>query len=164
MAQGRTRSRLRTRLMSLLLLAAGMVLLVPGLMEPQKLFVPLLAGAVAAGMGIVGLWPRRRHRKNPFDQSAKLLLAGKDSISTEQAILVSFSEAGMELPTNDGSPELIPYDDFECAIETVDVILFVYGERVTVLQKKDLTTGKIGAFCQLISDNVKQYQSSGGQS
>ena len=56
MSKGRTRSRLRTTVMSMLCLVLGIVLLVPGLMEPGELFVPLVAGAVAVVSGVMGLW------------------------------------------------------------------------------------------------------------
>ena len=52
---GAKRSRLRTRGMSALCLAAGIFLAVPGLMEPRELFVPLLVGAAASGCGYH--WP-----------------------------------------------------------------------------------------------------------
>lgn len=159
MAQGRTRSRFRTRLMSVVCLAAGIFLFVPGLMKPQELLVPLLAGAVAVIAGIGGLWRSRKHKKNPFDKSAKVLLAGKDSISVEQSVEVSFSEDGMILPIDNGNTEFVPYSGFECAIEAEDMLLFVYGEHVTVLQKIDLTTGNISDFCKLISEKVTKYQS-----
>ena len=159
MAQGRTRSRLRTRLMSVVCLAVGIFLFVPGLVKPQELFVPLLVGAVAVGAGIGGLWRSRKHKKNPFDKSAKVLLAGKDNISAEQSIAVSFSEDGMTIPIDNGNTEFVPYSGFECAIEAADMLLFVYGERVTVLQKIDLTTGNISDFCKLISEKVTKYHS-----
>ena len=95
MARGRKRSRLRTRGMSALCLAAGIFLAVPGLMEPRELFVPLLVGAAAMGAGIIGLWQSRARKKNPFDRAAKILLEGKDKSSAEQAASVSFSEEGM---------------------------------------------------------------------
>lgn len=154
MSQGKTRSRLRTRLLSIVCLATGIFLFVPGLVKPQELFVPLLVGAVAVGAGIGGLWRSRKHKKNPFDKSGKILLAGKDSISTEQTVTVSFSEDGMTIPTDNGNNEFVPYSDFECAIETADILLFVYGERVTVLQKIDLTTDNISVFYELISKKV----------
>ena len=45
------------------------------------------------------------------------------------------------------------------AIEAADMLLFVYGECVTVLQKIDLTTGNISDFCKLISEKVTKYHS-----
>lgn len=159
MEQGRTRSRLRTRLMSVVCLAVGIFLFVPGLVKPQELVVPLFVGAVAVDVGIGGLWRSRKHKKNPFDKSAKVLLAGKDGISAEQSIVVSSSKDGMTIPIDNGNTEFVAFSGFECAIEAADMLLLVYGERVTVLQKTDLTTGNISDFCKLISEKVTKYQS-----
>ena len=45
MAKGRQRSSLRTRIMGIVCLVLGIFLFVPGLLKPQELLVPLLAGA-----------------------------------------------------------------------------------------------------------------------
>lgn len=158
-AQGKRRSSFRTKLLSIVCLAAGIFLLVPGLVEPQELFMPLLAGAAALMIGIVGLLCSRKNKKNPFDKSAKLLLTGKDVIPEGQAITVIFSDDGMTIPADNNNTEFVPYNDFECAIETTDAFLFVYGDRVTVLQKKDLTTDNLKDFSDQISEKVTKYQS-----
>ena len=159
MARGRKRSRLRTRGMSALCLAAGIFLAVPGLMEPRELFVPLLVGAAAMGAGIIGLWQSRARKKNPLHRAAKILLEGKDKSSAEQAASVSFSEEGMTVPAGGGKAEFVPYREFECAVETADSFLFVFGGRVLLLQKMDLKAECIGDFCSLISEKVKPYHS-----
>ena len=158
-ARGRKRSRLRTRGISALCLAAGIFLAVPGLMEPRELFVPLLVGAAAMGAGIIGLWQSRARKKNPFDRAAKILLEGKDKSSAEQAASVSFSEEGMTVPAGGGKAEFVPYREFECAVETADSFLFVFGGRVLLLQKMDLKAECTGDFCSLISEKVKPYHS-----
>ena len=148
MARGRKRSRLRTRGMSALCLAAGIFLA-----------VPLLVGAAAMGAGIIGLWQSRARKKNPFDRAAKILLEGKDKSSAEQAASVSFSEEGMTVPAGGGKAEFVPYREFECAVETADSFLFVFGGRVLLLQKMDLKAECTGDFCSLISEKVKPYHS-----
>ena len=158
-AQGKSRSSFRTKLLSIVCLVAGIFLLVPGLIKPQELFMPLLAGTAALMIGIVGLWCSRKNKKNPFDKSAKLLLTGKDVIPEGQAITVIFSDDGMTIPADNNNTEFVPYNDFECAIETTDAFLFVYGDRVTVLQKKDLTTDNLKDFSDQISEKVTKYQS-----
>lgn len=156
-AQGRKRSRLRTRLLSIAFLALGIILFVPGLVKPKELLVPLLAGVVAIGSGIHGLWRSRKQKRNPFDKSAKLLLAGKDTVLMEKDVRVSFTEKGMMLPTDNDNSVLVPYKDFECVVETADTLLFVYSERVTVLQKNDLATDNVNDFCQFIAGKVERY-------
>ena len=63
-SRGAKRSRLRTRLFSILCLAAGIVLVVPGLMEPKELLVPLVAGAAAVVLGPLGYCAPERIGKN----------------------------------------------------------------------------------------------------
>lgn len=159
LSAGRQRSRLRTKIMGVICLALGIFLFIPGLMEPRELPVPLVAGAFAIAIGVVYLYGSRRNRKNPFDKSAKLLLMGKDTISAQQSIVVAFSGSGMEIRIDGKSSQHIPYHDFESMIETNDLFLFVHDTRVTVLQKKDLTSKSTGDFRNFISKNVPRCQS-----
>ena len=155
-SKGKRRSSLRSKVMSIICLVLGVFLFVPGLMKPQELLVPLLVGAFAIVIGIVYLYIGRKGKKNPFDKSARLLLMGKDTISAKQSIMVSFSESGMEIRADDKEPQHIPYSDFESMIETEDLFLFVHDTRITVLQKKDLTSNGITDFRNFISRNVPQ--------
>lgn len=155
-SKGKRRSSLRSKVMSIICLVLGVFLFVPGLMKPQELLVPLLVGAFAIVIGIVYLYIGRNGKKNPFDKSARLLLMGKDTISAKQSIMVSFSESGMEIRADDKEPQHIPYSDFESMIETEDLFLFVHDTRITVLQKKDLTSNDITDFRNFISRNVPQ--------
>lgn len=156
-SQGPSRSRLRTRLFSVLCLAAGVILVVPGLMEPKELLVPLVAGAAAIVLGISGLWATRKNREKPFDRSARLLLEGKDQTPESPVPAVSFSDQGMTL-SEKGETEFVPYSDFESAWETEDVLLLVFGQRVTLLQKQDLVQGDVASLSRLLSEKVTTYQ------
>jgi len=151
-------NRLRTKVLSILCILLGIFLFVPGLVKPQELLVPLLVGAVAVGAGIGGLWRSRRHKKNPFDKSAKLLLAGKDAELSEP-VEVEFAENGMTIPAENGATETVSYDKFECVIETEDSILFVFEERVTLLQKCDLVDGTLEEFCAFCAEKIRNYHS-----
>ena len=155
-SKGKRRSSLRSKIMSIICLVLGVFLFVPGLMKPQELLVPLLVGAFAIVIGIVYLYIGRKDKKNPFDKSAKLLLMGKDTISAKQSIMVSFSELGMEIQVDDKEPQRIPYSDFESMIETEDLFLFIHDTRITILQKKDLTSNATTDFRNFISRNVPQ--------
>ena len=155
-SKGKRRSSLRSKIMSIICLVLGVFLFIPGLMKPQELLVPLLVGAFAIVIGLVYLYIGRKDKKNPFDKSVRLLLMGKDTISAKQSIMVSFSESGMEIRADDKEPQHIPYSDFESMIETEDLFLFVHDTRITVLQKKDLTSNDITDFRNFISKNVPQ--------
>ena len=156
-SRGASRSRLRTRLFSILCLAAGVILVVPGLMEPKELLVPLVAGAAAVVLGASGLWRTRKNREKPFDRSARLLLEGKDQAPENPAPVVSFSDEGMSL-SSQGETEFIPYSDFESAWETEDTLLLVFGQRVTLLQKQDLVQGDFSGLSRLLAEKVAAYQ------
>ena len=155
-SKGKHRSSLRSKIMSIICLVLGVFLFVPGLIKPQELLVPLLVGAFAIVIGIVYLYIGRNGKKNPFDKSARLLLMGKDTISAKQSIMVSFSESGMEIRVDDKEPQHIPYSDFESMIETEDLFLFIHDTRITILQKKDLTSNATTDFRNFISRNVPQ--------
>ena len=151
------RSRLRTRLFSVLCLAAGVILVVPGLMEPKELLVPLVVGAAAVVLGASGLWRTRKNRENPFDRSARLLLEGKDQTPESPAPVVSFSDQGMTFSEKDKT-EFVPYSDFESAWETEDTLLLVFGQRVTLLQKQNLVQGDLPGLSRLLAEKVAAYQ------
>lgn len=143
--------------MSIVCLALGIFLFVPGIMEPKKLFVPLLVGVLAIGASIGGLWRSRKHKKNPFDKSAKLLLEKRGTLSTTQYIVVSFFEVDMLVSVDNKHTERVSYDSFEYIIEAPDIFLLFYDTRVTALQKSDLS-GAVDAFRDFICDKVPQYQ------
>ena len=156
-SRGAKRSRLRTRLFSVLCLAAGVILVVPGLMEPKELLVPLVAGAAAVVLGASGLWRTRKSREKTFDRSARLLLEGKDQTPESPAPIVSFSDQGMSLSAKGGS-EFVPYSNFESAWETEDTLLLVFGQRVTLLQKQDLVQGDFSGLSRLLAEKIAAYQ------
>ena len=155
-SRGAKRSRLRTRLFSVLCLAAGVILVVPGLMEPKELLVPLVAGAAAVVLGASGLLRTRKNREKPFDRSARLLLEGKDQ-TPGPAPVVSFSDQGMTFSEKDKT-EFVPYSDFESAWETEDTLLLVFGQRVTLLQKRDLVQGDFSGLSRLLAEKIAAYQ------
>lgn len=53
------RRRVRYKIYGVILLVLGLLLLIPGLMEPEELSAPLAAGALATVSGVLYLWPRR---------------------------------------------------------------------------------------------------------
>lgn len=154
---GKTRSRLRTKVLSVICLILGILLFVPGLMEPQELTVPLIAGAFAIGAGIGGLWRSRKHRVNAFEKAARKLLESVGSRSSEEETTVSFSDTGMTIAVDNNVSRPVPYHEFECAVETEDMILFVYAERVMVLQKSDLTTHTTEQFHAFLSEKIAEF-------
>lgn len=120
--------------------------------------MPLLAGAVGIGAGIGGLWRSRKGKKGPFERSAEALLAGKGT-DAEKGFRASFSQDGLTLSDTQSDPEdayeeFIPYDDFECAVETEDVLLVTSNDRVILLHKRDLIAGEIAGLRKLLSERA----------
>ena len=152
------RSKRRTRVMSILCLALGLFLLIPGLMDPRELWIPLLAGACAVGAGIGGLWRGRRSGTSKFDRAARVLLEGVPVPGADPAA-VSFCQTGMTLPGSGESADAVPYSCFECVMETADGFLLVFDTRALVLQKQDLTSGTVGDFRTFMMEKAAQYQS-----
>lgn len=77
----RVRRRRRRSILGGLNWVLGLFLLLPGLMEPQSLLVPLLAGAAAYGAGITVLWRHARPLLGVLSvlQGALLTFAGASS-------------------------------------------------------------------------------------
>lgn len=157
MAKGKTRSRLRTRVMSVVCLALGIFLLVPGLMDPQELLVPLIVGVVAVGAGIGGLWTSRKHRHNPFDKSAAILLNDLNGQLTGKICTMAFTDQGMTASAAGDFSETVPWQDISCAVETEDAFLLVHRDRAALLQKKDLSGGGAEAFRALLASSAGAF-------
>jgi len=154
--------RIRTRLLGTVNLALGIFLFIPGLMKPDELFIPLVVGAVAIGAGIGAFWRSRKNKRNPFDKSAKILFEQRNSIPAEQNSKVIFAEDGMKIVAETESEvnnEFVEYSDFENIISTKDIILLIYKEKCVLLQKKELVSENISAFCEFISIKTGCYHS-----
>lgn len=82
------------------------------------------------------------------------MLKGKDTVSAKMSIMLSFSETGMEVRTDSKDFQHIPYNDFECMIEAIDLFLFVFDTCITILQKQDLTPKATNGFRDFFSEKT----------
>ena len=139
--------KLFRKLLSIFCLCCGILLFVPGLMEPEELRVPLFAGAIGIGTGIGGLLRGKIKRKNPFDKSARLLLEQRKTTEDAKA---AFNEDGMTLVAG-GGEELIPYDKLEYIIEADGMLLITFDEKVIAIKKDDLVCGEFEAFRSFVA-------------
>ena len=110
----------------------------------------LIIGAALVIAGIYGFY--HAGRSNPYARDAAKLLKGKDSFLAEDDIRIVFNEYGMR-----SARSFIPYNEFQCWIETEDLFLFMYGPLVTLLQKTDLVDAEISDFRQLVIGNIKLH-------
>lgn len=134
--------RYHRTLLALLSLLQGTFFLLVGSWDFASLNRLLLLGVSGAIVGVAALVTRRRGRASPFDRAADQLLCQRAEAQDMADIRFRFVEEGMDL-FRDGTEEgqRFPYCDFELVVETEDLLVPFTGERVTVIQKKDLLTG-----------------------
>ena len=143
-------SKIFRKLLSIFCLCCGVFLFVPGLMRPEELRIPLIAGVIGIAAGVGGLLRGKMKRKNPFDKSAQLFLAQRKTTSDAKAV---FSEDGMTIVA-DGEEELIPYDKMEYIIETAGMLLITFDGNVIAVKKDDMVSGEMVEFRSFISDRA----------
>lgn len=142
--------KLRSRTLSICVIALGAVLLVPGMQNPQELMVPLMAGAAGMVAGLFTLITGSKPHKDPFEQSARALVNGMTGIVPAK---VTFTHEAMTVEAN-GTSETTPYDRFEYVIDQSDLLLVTFGlQSVIVLPKKDLT-GSAEELLAFLSEKV----------
>ena len=145
---GKRRGPLR-KVLSWVLILAGLFLAIPGMMEPKELRIPLITGVLSVLLGVLYLLSTRPVKKNDsFRQAAVKLLQSMSHAETAN-VQVVFDDDGMKVNTQD-STRIVPYDEMEMLIETPRLYLLTYGGRATLLQKKDLT-GDTQAFVEFLS-------------
>lgn len=112
----------------------------------------LLPAVLCGAVGAAALTPWKR--RNAFDRAAQQLL--ETAVPAEQTT-VSFSPAGMVI-SREGSvqePQVVPYGDFELVLETKDLLLPVFQNAVTILQKKDLQAGSVPELLEFLSEQAQ---------
>ena len=146
---------------SILFLILGIILVVPGLMNPQEMLVLLLFGIVGLFAGIRGLTDTGnsmlKRMKKRFNLSAKQLLAGKDRLTEKDFVDITFNEEGISYPASESETESISFDAFESVIEAEDLYLIVFDTNVTVLQKADLQGEDVEGFNQFLSKKITRF-------
>ena len=152
--EGKTLSngrRVRYRIYAILLIVMGVILLVPGIMDPKQLLVPLVAGVVGVLAGVFTLWTvsGSHTQSKRFDQAAEKLLKGFEAPPVAQ---VRFTPEGMEIA---GKPAAA-YPDVDFVAETEDLFLLTWNEKVTILQKKDLVGGDCPQFAAFLHKQLQE--------
>ena len=145
---GKRRGPLR-KVLSWVLILAGLFLAIPGMMEPKELRIPLITGVLSVLLGVLYLLSTRPVKKNDsFRQAAVKLLQSMSHAETAN-VQVVFDDEGMKVITQD-STRTVPYEEMEMLIETPQLYLLTYGGKATLLQKKDLP-GDAEAFVGFLS-------------
>ncbi len=156
----RPRSQWPRKLLSILCIAMGIFLLVPGLMQPKELAAPLFAGILGITSGIYGLTRRRmvqwlqKSQTEQYKKAAARLLAGKDALESSR-YTVSFSPEQFTIAdSTDGDRLDIPYSQLECAIAAQDMYMLFYDGKAVLLPKRDLAMGSMAEFYAFISEKA----------
>ena len=156
-ARGRTQNGLFRKILSWILILAGLFLAIPGMMEPEELRTPLVLGIFFVLLGLLSLLGRRLARKDAsFRRAAAKLLkttSGLDAVSVQ----VVFNDEGMSIITQDDACS-VPYAEMEMLIETPQLYLLTYGGKATLLQKKDLSGDAAAFTASLASRAIPVYQ------
>lgn len=122
-----------------LFLVMGIFLFVPGIMKPQELPVPLVAGFFAIVMGVLYLRKGDR-KKNAYEKKAKKLLENMNASMESQKLRLVFDDTELAM-SGAGEDKKISYVNMECALETADLFGLIYENQIVLLQKKELLLG-----------------------
>lgn len=150
----------RRRIYGVVLLALGIFLLVPGLMKPQELLVPLIAGAAGVLLGLGRLLlPGRREPPKPSRQAQ---LAAAEQLARMRGfdwtgIRVRFDDGGLTMLKGEETSKTVPYTDFAGVCASDRAWLAGWGEGALLLQKKDLTAGNAADFLPYLQENITRH-------
>lgn len=76
---------------------------------------------------------------------------------------MAFTREGIELPDGEGESRLVEYNEVETAVQTDDALLVVYGDRVMLLQLRDLAEGEKEDFQALLRQKIGRYHVLAGE-
>jgi len=140
--------RSRYKIYGIFLLFLGFFLLIPSLMDPKEMLIPLIVGASTVSIGIIYLMYGRKSKKaklTAFDKAAIKLFSEYEAIPRCQ---VTFTNEKIQLKGN----HTICYSEIEKIFITDDLFILIWNERITVLQKKDLTSYNVAEFINFITN------------
>jgi hypothetical protein len=133
----------------IILLLLGFFLLIPSLMEPKEMLIPLLVGAFTVGIGILNIRygiKSKRVKLTSFDKAGIKLFSEYEKIPTVK-VTVAFTSDKVHLVEN----VTIDYSEIEKFFITEDLFILIWNERITVLQKKDLSSCNVEEFINFIT-------------
>ena len=137
-----------------LLLVMGIFLFVPGVMKPQELPVPLVAGFIAIVMGMLYLRKGDRKKKTS-EKKAKQLLEKLNASMEGQKLRLIFYDTELAI-SGAGEDKKVSYTDMECALETKDLFGIIYDNQIIIVQKQELLLGTAEEFAQQIVEKVNK--------
>lgn len=118
----------------------------------------LPVGIGEAVLGLVCLFTGRRRRVTAYDRAAQKLLTRETDPQTMEQVRFTISEQEITMETLDQPDQkyTVPLTQLTYLIETEDLMLPIYAESVTVLQKRDLMTGTLPELREFLADRLVQ--------
>ena len=156
---GRKKRQGRYRVYTVILIALGIFVLVPGLAEPRNPAL-IIVGAAAIIAGLLELFLARKEKAVAIPASCKneaeKLLHGRRAIDwTNAGAKIAFDETGMAVFFGE-KQETVPYGQISEVFESEHLWLLLYsGEKALLLQKKDLVSGEAASFAAHILEKTK---------
>jgi len=153
------RRRERQRRWGGLLLVMGIFLFVPGIMKPQELPGPLVAGFLAIVLGVFYL--RKDDRKKiSYEKKAKKLLESMNASTEGQKLRLVFGDTELAV-SGAGADKKISYASMECTLETADLFGLIFENQIILLQKKELLLGTAEEFVKQLEECTHVYKDTG---
>jgi hypothetical protein len=140
---------IRYRIYGIILMILGFFLLIPSLMEPEEMLTPLITGALSVFIGVLYFGYGRKSKKDKltsFDKAAIKLFSEYEKIPNDK-VSVNFTNDEVKLEEK----ATIGYSEIERVFITEDLIILIWNKKITVLQKKDLSSGNIEEFIDFIT-------------
>lgn len=147
------RRRERQRRWGGLFLVMGIFLFVPGVMKPQELPGPLIAGFLAIIMGVLYLRKTDR-KKNSYNKKAKKMLESMNISMEGQKLRLVFDDTELAM-SGAGEEKKISYDTVEGALETADLFGLIYENQMVLLQKKELLFGTAEEIAKNLEEKLR---------
>ena len=131
----------------------------PGIMKPQELPGPLVAGFLAIVLGVFYLRKDDR-KKNSYEKKAKKLLESMNAFTEGQKIRLVFGDTELAV-SGAGEDKKISYASMECTLETADLFGLIYENQIVLLQKKELLLGTTEEFAKQLEEHTNVYKDTG---
>lgn len=135
-----------------LLLVMGIFLFVPGIMKPQELPGPLIAGFLAVVLGVLYLRNGDR-KKKAYEKKAKQLLKKMNASMEGQKLRLVFGDTELAM-SGAGEDKKVSYADMECTLETKDLYAFLFENQIVILQKQELLLGNKEDLSKLLKEET----------
>ena len=113
------------------------------------MLIPLLVSAFTIGIGLLYFRYGKNLKKiklSSFDKAAIKLFSQYDKIPTVK-VTITFTNANVQLMGN----VTISYSEIEKIFITEDLFILIWNEKITVLQKKDLSSCNVEEFINFIT-------------